>query len=117
MNNSERQPSFSGHEKKYFEWSWQEKSPEIWEQVEKPALTEGITEARELLEKFFGVTEPKVLDLGVGAGKVVKLLLELGIPASDITAVDSSPEMAHLVQEKFPDIDVRVEDITSHEFA
>lgn len=116
MSNREQQPSFSGHEKKYFEWSWQGDPPEVWETVERPALVEGIKEARRLLESLFGVTEPKVLDLGVGAAKVVNLLLELGIPASDITAVDSSPEMVRLAQEKFPAVDIRVEDITAPDF-
>jgi ubiquinone/menaquinone biosynthesis C-methylase UbiE len=64
----------------------------------------GFSDAGE--EKAIGDVSPQVkgvaiLDIGVGAGRTIPLMLEL---SSDYTAVDFLPEMVETAKRKFPDL-------------
>lgn len=113
---SEKTGSFDGQAKAYFDWCWQDPPPEIWTACEKPALTEEILEAKRIMNTLHGVNKPKFLDVGVGAGKVIGLLTELGFPITDIMASDISGNMAEMVKNKFPDLKMQVADVATPGF-
>lgn len=103
--------SFENQAEQYFNWSWKNGEPIVWQGVEKPALTSGIKTALESLNTD-NTSEIHCLDAGIGAGKVVSLLYELGIPYSNIDGLDISPSTLDLVKEVFPDIQLFLQDIS-----
>src|SRR6266446_3915680 len=47
------------------------------------------------------IKDKKLLDIGIGAGRTTKFLLEI---SSNYTGIDYTPRSAELAQEKFPDL-------------
>jgi len=99
---------FNGVEQKYFEWSNQTPPPKVWTEIEAPALTAAIKE-----EVGNKISDLKVLDIGVGGGKVLGLLQELGVKKENITGVDINSKMLSLVQDKYPNIKLMIGDISN----
>lgn len=104
----DRKTLFSCHEAEYFKWSNQTPPPEVWQKVEKPALEEGISEAIAQKEKNI-----KVLDVGVGGGKVLGLLENLGVQDSNIVGIDTDLMILKLVHGVYPNIELRKADISN----
>lgn len=98
--------NFRGAERAYFEWSNQVPAPAIWIQFEAPALRTAILEVADKKG-----TNLKVLDVGVGGGKVLGLLEELGIPAGNITGIDLNAGILKLVAGIQPQVTLRQGDI------
>jgi len=113
MGIQENKISFTGQEVAYFNWSNSETPPPLWEFVEKPALTEGIAFALQTLKENDPGRVIKSLDIGVGGGKVLGLLKELGVEDNDLIGTDLNSKLLELVGNKYPDITLRHADLSS----
>lgn len=113
VRNEKTHNSFSGQEATYFEWSRTNPPPPKWINVEKPALIEGLNKSLYYFSGKLTFANARILDVGVGAGKVLDLLKELGAPATNLTAIDNNPAFLELVQKIHPDVALRQADITS----
>lgn len=98
--------NFIGAERAYFEWSNQVPPPDVWSRVEAPALTSAFTEVVHEKGKKL-----KVLDIGVGGGKMLGLLEGLGVSAKNITGIDLNSKMLKLVAEIQPEVTLLQADV------
>lgn len=67
-----------------------------WKYIEKPALDKHL---KPIFEK-----DLLVLDVGCGAGRIIKYLLQKGISPNHLIGIDSSKEMLSFARRKFPSI-------------
>lgn len=98
-----------GNARRYFEWSNQLPPPPIWSEVEMPAMKMGI---EKVLAAYRG-SNVNTLDVGVGGGKVLKLLTALGVPEEQVLGIDIDPEILQLVGSTNPGIKLRQIDMAS----
>jgi phosphatidylethanolamine/phosphatidyl-N-methylethanolamine N-methyltransferase len=64
-----------------------------------------VPSGRRLAEAIAAQVEPSddpILELGPGTGSVTEAILERGVPASQLIAVESDPDFARLLRDRFP---------------
>ncbi len=103
MSLTPEDPNFDAQAEAYFEWSWHGEGKEVWDKLDRQALSPAVSDAIHLLKKC-GRQTPRCLDIGTGAGKVIGLLRDCGIPDKDIFGGDISQKMLDLVSQMFPDV-------------